>query len=245
MKTAIVTGASRGIGYAISKRLLQDGYRVYGISRTVPNLSLSGDVPETDTGGEFIPIQMDLLNTDTLTAFCKEITAKKESIHILVNNAGIGCFGPHEELPVDTLIRMIRLNFEVPILCSRLLLRQIKEAKGQILNISSVTAQKESPFGCAYGASKSGLSQFSKNLFEEVRKSGVRVLTLHPDLTKTAFYDALSFQCADEVGTYIDPDQAADAALFMLNAPRTINIQDITLRPQKNQIIKKAKHPQK
>lgn len=71
---------------------------------------------------------------------------------------------------------------------TNLLLRDLKKNKGTIINISSITAEKTNPHGCAYGATKAGLTSFSHSLFEEARKYGVRVVNLEPDMTDTNLY---------------------------------------------------------
>src|SRR5690606_25759717 len=178
MKTAILTGSSKGIGKALLKRLLSLDYKVYGLSRT----------PQSPMEN-FIPVECDLLDTDKLIETIKSIEKKEPNIHLLVNNAGVGFFGPHEEINVKNIQTMLRTNLEVPIILTHLLLRTLKKNKGMIISISSVTAKKVSTHGCAYSASKAGLTHFYTSLFEEVRKTGVKITTIHPDMTKSNFYD--------------------------------------------------------
>lgn len=230
MKTAIVTGASRGIGLAIAECLLDNGYLVYGISRTASPLV---------SRENFRQIDCNLLDTDLLTQAADQIKSSESSIDLLVNNAGIGAFGPHEQIPVTTLQQMIRLNLEAPILLCRLFLRELKQAKGHIINVSSVTAKKVSTHGCAYAATKAGLSHFSESLFEEVRKSGVKVTVLQPDMTASAFYDEQDFTYVDEKDLVIQPKQIRDALEYILKASEFLNVQELTIRPQRNQIQRK------
>ncbi len=230
MKTAVVTGSSRGIGLAIAERLLKNGYFVYGISRTASPLV---------SRENFRQMNCDLLDSVQLIQTADRIRSDASSLDLLVNNAGIGAFGPHEEIPVDTLQRMIRLNLEIPILLCRLFLRELKQSKGHIINISSVTARKVSTHGCAYAATKAGLSHFSESLFEEVRKAGVKVTVLQPDITASAFYDNQDFTYVDHRDLVIQPEEIGDALEYIVKASAALNIQEITLRPQKNQIRRK------
>lgn len=230
MKTAVVTGSSRGIGLAIAERLLKNGYFVYGISRTASPLV---------SRENFRQMNCDLLDSVQLMQTADRIRSDASSLDLLVNNAGIGAFGPHEEIPVDTLQRMIRLNLEIPILLCRLFLRELKQSKGHIINISSVTARKVSTHGCAYAATKAGLSHFSESLFEEVRKAGVKVTVLQPDITASAFYDNQDFTYVDHRDLVIQPEEIGDALEYIVKASAALNIQEITLRPQKNQIRRK------
>ena len=232
MKTAIVTGTSRGIGQAVALRLLSLGYKVYGISRT-GNIGVIGHE-------NFVSVCCDLLDTEKLIRVVEGIVSDAGGIDLLINNAGVGCFGPHEQLDVYELRTMMRTNLEAPVILCRLLLRDLKKSHGQIINMSSVTAKKISTHGCAYAATKAGLSHFSESLFEEVRKSGVRVTTLQPDITRSGFYDPLDFTWSEDEDTSILPDQVADAVEYIVTAGDNLAVQEITLRPRKNQIRRKS-----
>ncbi|MDQ2084927.1 SDR family oxidoreductase [Herbivorax sp. ANBcel31] len=231
MKTAILTGSSKGIGHALLKKLLSLDYKVYGLSRTFQS-------PQKN----FIPVTCDLLNTDNLVETIKSIESKEaKKIHLLINNAGVGFFGPHEEINVTNIQTMLRTNLEVPLILSHLLLRTLKKTKGRIVSVSSVTAKKVSTHGCAYSSSKAGLSHFHTSLFEEVRKAGVKVTTIHPDMTKSNFYDNLNFTYEDGEDTVLFEEQIADALEYVLTASENLVVNNITLRPQKNRIKRKNK----
>ena len=152
-KAAIVTGASSGIGKAIAEMLVSLGYEVFGFGR------------EFTTEVSFHPVVCDLLDTEELERHIKQIR-KQYEIYILINNAGIGYYGLHEELNAAKIKQMVRTNLELPLLLSNLLLRDLKRSKGYLLQISSVTALKNTPLGCAYGATKAGLTAFSRSLFD-------------------------------------------------------------------------------
>lgn len=231
MKTAILTGASRGIGLAIAKRLINMGYKVYGLARSWDNIDFYH--------GYFINVQCDLQNTNQLIEITKDIIRKEPEIHLLINNAGVGYFGPHEQISVKGIQSMIRTNLEAPIILCQLLLRTLKKNRGTIISISSITAKKISTHGCAYAASKAGLSHFFNSLFEEVRKHGVKVTTIHPDMTRTSFYDNLDFTYGDEKDSVLLAEQIADGVEYVLNNEDNVVINDITLRPQKNKIRRK------
>lgn len=160
-------------------------------------------------------------------------------IDVLVNNAGVGYFGPHEELNAKKIKEMTEINLTVPMLLTQLLLRDLKKRKGYIFFISSVTAQKSNTYGCAYGATKAGLTSFAKSLFDEVRKYGVKVTVIHPDMTKSNFYRNANFMESEQQDAFIEGDEVADALAFLIEQREGLVISDITLNPQKHQIRKK------
>ncbi len=183
MKKVLITGATSGIGLAISKKMLDMGYSVYGVGRDFSKIDIASS--------NFYPIVCDLIKYQNIEDMVKKL---KKEIDILINCAGIGYFGPHEEINPTKLHKMIALNLEAPLILTQLLLRDLKKRKGTVINISSITATKASTYGCAYSATKAGLVHFSKGLFDEVRKTGVKVISILTDITKTTFYDELNFR---------------------------------------------------
>ena len=196
---AIVTGASSGIGLEISKTLCRLGYEVFGIGRKF-------DIEFTDH--QFHKIICDILDTEKLCETVKNI-ASRNHITVLINNAGIAYYGLHEELNAKKIQQMVRTNLEAPMILTNLLLRELKKNKGYVINISSVTANGTNPHGCAYGATKAGLSSFSHSLFDEARKYGIKVVTISPDMTKTNLYRNADFKEGDESESYLIPEEVA------------------------------------
>lgn len=253
-KTAIVTGASSGIGSQISRVLVEMGYEVYGFGREFPEeeseqIRTKQDTAEsigTEDGtdkqnqekGMLHRIVCDLLDTPELERQIKEIRRQSE-VSLLVNNAGVGYYGLHEELNTQKIQRLVRTNLEVPMVLTNLLLRDLKKYRGTVINISSVTAQLNNPHGCAYGATKAGLSSFSRSLFEEVRKYGVRVVTIQPDMTKTDLYRNADFAQGEEEDSYLLPEEVADTVRDILQMRKGAVVTEITLRPQLHRIRRK------
>ena len=230
-KTAIVTGASSGIGYAISKTLSTLGYELYGFGRNFKNT-------DWNTMDNAHPIVCDILDTDRLCAELKQITAQNQ-VHVLVNNAGVGYYGLHEELNPDKIKKLVRTNLEAPMILTQQLLRPLKKTAGYIINISSVTAGQSNPHGCAYGATKAGLASFSHSLFDEARKYGVKVVTIFPDMTQTNLYRNADFREGDETESYLLPDDVGKAVEWILSQREGVIVTDITLKPQIHRIKRK------
>lgn len=230
-KAAIVTGASSGIGLCVSARLAGLGYRVFGIGRDFTDSVLLNDE-------NFCPIVLNILDTDRLCAAAKEIAANN-SVTVLVNNAGVGYYGLHEELNPEKIKEMVRTNLEAPMILTQQLLRHLKKNRGYVIQISSVTAKESSPHGCAYGATKAGLAAFSRSLFEEARKYGVKSAVIYPDMTKTNLYRNADFCEDDEIEAYLMPEEVADAVAFVIDQREGMVISEIALRPQLHRIRRK------
>jgi len=211
IKNAIVTGYSSGIGKAICEELEKNDYNL-------------------------IKLKSRLENINEIEKEIKEILLSFE-IDLLVNCAGVGIFQPHEEISLRKIKELIDVNLTAPIVLTNLLLRSLKKTKGNIINITSVEATKHSKFSALYTATKSGLRDFGLTLFEELRKSGVGVTSINPDLTTTSFFDDLQFEPSTKEDSYLLPTTIAKTVIDILNTNGVIT--DITVRPQKFEIRKK------
>lgn len=226
-RAAVVTGASSGIGCAISRKLCGLGYEVFGLGRDFGKIQLQEE--------GFHPVACDVTETEQLCACAKKIAAQYP-VHILVNNAGVGYYGLHEELNPGKIKELVRTNLEAPMVLTQQLLRQLKKNAGYIINISSVTAHESNPHGCAYGATKAGLASFSRSLFDEARKYGVKVVAVFPDMTKTNLYRNADFREGDVIESYLLPEEVADAVEFILNQREGVVVAEVTLKPQLHRI---------
>lgn len=231
MKKVLITGTSKGIGHRLALDLLERGYYVFGISRTASNIRHK----------DYDEFLMDLCDTDKLCTLW-DTRLRDIGFDILINNAGVGFYGPHSTLNADKIREMVTVNLEVPMLLSNLLLPSVIAKHGAIINISSVTAkQNNNTHGVAYGATKAGLSSFSNSLFAEIRKHQVRVICIHPEMTDTELYRNADFEASQETGCSLTPKQVSDAVIYGIEAPEGICINDITLTPQFNRIARKNK----
>lgn len=236
-EAAIVTGASSGIGAAISARLCKMGYEVFGIGRSFGS-SFAEQFPDAADNPLFHAVVCDLLDTEKMLKLVRGIAAEA-TVTLLVNNAGSAYYGLHEELSPKKIQEMVRTDLEVPMILSQQLLRGFKKNKGCIVNIASVTAQQSNPHGCAYGAVKAGLVSFSRSLFDEARKYGVRVAVVSPDMTKTELYRNADFTVGEETESYLLPQDVADAVAYIVEQREGVVVSEVTLRPQYHRIRRK------
>lgn len=220
-KTAIVTGASSGIGLAIANMLVEIGYDVVGVGRNFD-----------DSHYKFETLVCDITDTDTLIDSVKTIN----NVTMLVNCAGLGFYGLHENLSVESIKAMTRTNFEAPMILTNFFLPKFKrQGEGTIVFISSVTAFKTNTYGAAYGAIKSGLSSFAASVFEESRKHNIRVIEICPDMTATNLYRNADFNVDDDPRAYLEP---LDVAQVLKNAIELKNgcVTRLSVVPQINRV---------
>ena len=226
LKTAIVTGASSGIGLAISKMLDTEGYEVYGIGRVFPD------------GCDFFAgrMSLDIRDTDILLGKVSEI----RRVDLLVNAAGSAFYGLAEFNTPDQIKEMCRTDLEAPMILTSALLPKLKETKGMVINIASVTSTRINTHGAAYGALKAGLRSYGRSLYEEVRKTGVRVVTVCPDLTAgTKLYRNADFKPSDEDGCFLLPEDTAECVRSVISMREGAAVTEVEVRPQFNRIVKK------
>ena len=230
-KTALVTGASSGIGKAIAALLLEEDWEVYGIGRDFSDCDLINHP-------RFISGQFDLLDEEKLTSFLNQLPLS--SLKLLVNNAGAAWYGMHETISDRQIETMVRTNLELPMKLTARLLRSLRDNHGTIINIASVTALQTSTHGAVYGALKAGLLHFSRTLFEENRKAGLKVSVILPDMTDTDLYRNADFTADTAEGCSLSPQEVAETVRFILQQPEGTLVSELVIRPQYHRIKKKV-----
>jgi len=189
-KTAVVTGASSGIGAATAKRLAKEGLQVVLIARRQDRLDrLAEEIRHS--GGRAYAISADLTReADRLRVF-REITRLFGEIDILVNNAGLGWYGYGDEMSWNTALEMLQVNIEAVVqLTLGFLHRMRARDAGHIINVGSISGSIPSQGIALYGATKSFLDNFSTALFRELSRTGVRVSVVRAGAVRTEFGEA-------------------------------------------------------
>jgi len=220
MKTALITGASRGIGQAIATELAQRGYHVLLTARSESALETVAATLREQFRVEAHVLAADLASADGPARVAEWAMRTAPELAVLVNNAGYGLWGRFEELDLDEQQQMLRLNMQVPVeLTHRLLSTLRRQPQAYILNVSSTAAYQAVPTLSLYAASKAFLLSFSRGLRYELRDSSVSVTCLSPGSTTTDFAnragmnDALQ-ATANKVS--MTPAQVAKAAVAAL-----------------------------
>lgn len=226
--TAIVTGASKGIGRAIALTLSTHGVNVVIAARSAD--MLAGIQKEISvSGGNSIAIATDVTSESSVQNLINETIVKFGTVDILINNAGVGKFSNVVDMKTEEYDRMMDVNLKGVFLCSRAVLpAMIKQQKGEIINIASLAGKNSFAGGSVYSASKWGLIGFARSLMLEVRDHNIRVVTISPGSVNTHFADKETNE-----PQIIQPQDVADTVLFALNMPSRVNVSEIDIRPAK------------
>ena len=183
-KTALVTGASSGMGKSIAQRLIADGYQVYVAARSVDKMA---DLAKL--GAQ--PLRMDVSKDAEIVAGVETILAQTGGVDVLVNNAGFGLYGPVEEISIDEARYQFEVNLFGAARLTQLLLPSMREKRaGTIVNISSMGGKIYSVLGAWYHATKHAVEGWSDCLRLELKDFGIRVVIIEPGVIETGFGDA-------------------------------------------------------
>jgi NAD(P)-dependent dehydrogenase (short-subunit alcohol dehydrogenase family) len=225
--SALVTGAGRGIGRAISLALARAGAVVTAVARTRAELdSLASEAGSA--GGRAIAHAADLLDREA-PARAVEAARRNGRLQILVNNAGVGSFTPVLETTDEQWERTFAVNLTAAFRLTRAALPQLVEGGGHVFMISSLAALNPAAGMAAYGASKAALDYFTHCLMMEVRHHGVKVTTIAPGSVAT------SFSGRSDAAWMLTAEDVAAAVLDLLRARDGAHLSRVEMRPLRPQ----------
>src|SRR3954454_18924037 len=222
-KVALVTGASRGIGAAVARRLGAEGVKLGLASRSGDDLGISDAVAQPcdvrDSG------QLEDIVSATVDAFGR--------LDILVANAGVGAYGPFLDLAPDFLEEMIDINVKGTLYAVRAALPHLLESgEGDIITLASEAGRRGLPFEAVYCASKFGQVGFTRALDHELRERGIRCTNICPGGVATGFaLDEGRGRTPDELPGMMTAEDVADVVVFALERPRHLRMLETAFRP--------------
>ena len=220
MTTALVTGASSGIGTIFARQLAQRGQNLVLVARSQEKLQAIADELSQQNGIQATVIPQDLTAPDATESLFQQLEQLGIQIDVLVNNAGFGVYGEFAEGDREQHLNMLQLNILVLVDLAHRCLQGMKARRsGSILNISSTAAFQPIPYFATYAASKSFVLSFSEALWYEGREYGVKVLGVCPGPTETQFFKDAGFPDSMKVAGqgYASPEAVVDEALKALD----------------------------
>ncbi len=226
-KVALVTGGSRGIGRAIAMKLASLGADVAICGRDAAKLEEAAAALRA-FGGRAESFRADVTKASEVAELVRNVEAKLAPIKILVNNAGMGLFGPVHEKTEEEWDRLMNANLKSVFLVSRAVVPgMIRNAGGDIINISSLAGKNVFAGGGVYCASKWGVQGLSGCMAEELREHGIRVSTICPGSVATEF----SGRGPKDATKVLRPEDVAHAVAMLATQGEQSFLSEVQLRP--------------
>ena len=188
-KTALITGASSGIGKALAHHFAQDGYQLVLAARGVTQMQTLADELQRQFKIAVTVIGADLETNDGAVRLHADMKARGIVLNALVNNAGYGAFGEFKDSALTTELAMMQLNMNTVVVLTKLFLPDLLATHGKILNTASTAAFQPGPYMAVYYATKSFVLSFSEALASELEDTGVTVTAVCPGPTASGFQD--------------------------------------------------------
>lgn len=227
-KTALVTGASAGIGEALARKLAAEGVNLVLVARSQAKLErLACELGQTYLV-RCVPLVADLSQPNCGPDLLQAVQRVNVQIDILVNNAGFGTYGPFETISPRAEQDEIAVNIAAVVaLAHAFLPDMLARGSGAILNVASTASFQPVPYLAVYAATKAFVLSFSEALWAEYRERGIRVVALCPSAVDTGFIDRLGDEAVRDTSVFsqtLRPEQVADQALVALRGKQAIHI---------------------
>jgi 3-oxoacyl-[acyl-carrier protein] reductase len=225
-KVALVTGGNRGIGRGIAEALARDGATVALTARDAAAAAkAAGEIGHGARG-----YACDVRRPESVAAVFAAVAKDLGGLDVLVNNAGIGLFGPVADMSLDDWHAVIETNVNGVFYCTKAAIPLMRQrGGGYILNVSSLAGRNTFPGGAAYSASKHAVNGFSETLFQEVRHDGIRVTYLMPGSVATEFGRGST----EKSDWALQPEDVGEMVVDLLHThPRALHSR-VEMRPAK------------
>lgn len=230
-KTAVVTGGTRGIGYAIAEALARAGANVVLCARRAEEVTRVCKELDELGHGRVIGVACDMRRYEDVRRLVGRAVEEFDGLDILVNNAGVGSFSPVDEMSVEEWHRIIETNLNGVFYASHSAIPHMKRrGRGWIINIASLAGKNPMPGGGAYNASKFGLVGFSEAMMMDVRHHGIRVSYVMPGSVATHFNE----HTPGEADAWkIQPEDVAQIVMDLLAMPERTLPSRVEVRPSR------------
>jgi NADP-dependent 3-hydroxy acid dehydrogenase YdfG len=231
-RTAVITGASSGIGEATARALAADGHRVALLARRADRT----EALAAELGDGAIAIEADVADRDSIVAAAERVENELGGADILVNNAGVMLLGPFSPEQRADYSQMLDVNLLGAITATEVFLDQLRDGGGDLVNISSVAGRTARAMNAVYAATKWGINGWSEGLRQELQPD-VRVMVIEPGAVDTELTDHITHaETKKATEAYVKPlaisaDDIAEVIAFAVSRPRRMTLNEILVRP--------------
>lgn len=240
-KTAIVTGASRGLGKEIAKQLAQKGANLILIARNEARLAAVKQELEKEYAVQVDTLSVDLTDSAAVQNAAEQIFSRHDKVDFLINNAGVGHWNPILECTEEIFDQMLNVNLKaVFLLTNAILPNMVKHKDGMVVNVSSVMGHRVMSYQGLYSVAKFGLEALTKSYALEMQPHGVRVIAVNPAMINTEFRDNMEGRrpfTEEEKERMLQVSDVAGAIIWALETDRRVLPSTIMLE---NHLIKQV-----
>ena len=240
-RTAIITGASSGIGESTAEKLAEKGADLVLASRSIQELEDLAERLESSFGIEALAVKTDVTEKDQVESMVRKAADKFGGVDIVVNNAGLGVGGDVESMSDEEFHTMMDVNCDGMFFTARAALPHLKESDGNIIFIGSIAGQYPRAPNPVYAATKAWTRSFSKSLSAQVGDEGVAFTVINPSEVRTEFASESGSSFAErfEEGEVTEPEDIAEAVVFAAgqDEPNTVSELDLYRRDKLGDMI--------
>ena len=230
-RTALITGASSGIGKATALAFAKAGINLALVGRDRDKLTAVAQAAEA-VGVTAKTYVVDLSKIDRVSATIAEIAAEHENLEILINNAGMAYTGSIADSPLSDWQKVIDLNLTSVFQCVQGILPHMRQRKsGSIVNVSSIAGKQVFPNWGIYSVSKFGLMALTQAIATEERANGIRVTAVCPGSVNTPLWDTDTVQADFDRSAMLTPEMVAEGILYAVLAPAGAVVEELTIMP--------------
>lgn len=225
-KTALITGGSSGIGFAIAEKLAANGYEICITGRKEDKLQKAAEKLR-GKGNNVFPLACDISKAEEVDALFQSPALNE--LHVLVNNAGMATFAPVRETRLEDWEANLAVNLTGAFLVTKKALPLLEKSRGHVFNVISVAGKRAFPNCGAYSSSKFGLYGFTEVLREETRAQGIKVTAVLPGATDTPIFDGMEGDW--DRSKMVRPSDIADSVWLALNQSPTALMEEMVVAP--------------
>jgi short-subunit dehydrogenase len=227
LETAVITGASSGVGKSLAIQLSDAGYKVVLAARSENKLNAIAEEIQTK-GGNCLVVPTDVSKPEQINNL-KVRTLEYGDVFVVINNAGLGKFCKIEDVTLEDWNRQLDVNLRASFLVSQAFIPGMKQReKGMLVFMNSVAGKKGYPYSAAYVASKFGMRGLADSMREELRENNIKVISIHPGAVDTPFWDETGVNFPRE--EMLDTSTLAQSIMHAIQSPGNFTVEELVVR---------------